>query len=70
MAGKRGNPTTGLKGGTTKICAILGSFTAGGIDIVYGDLQMPALGLEDIDLDFCDRIKVDKVSGKRGKYVR
>lgn len=70
MAGKRGNPTAGLDNSTTRICAILGSFTAGGIDIVYRDLQMPVLNLDNIDIDCCDRIRVKKASGKRGKYVR
>jgi hypothetical protein len=70
MSGKRSNLAAGHNNGTTKICAILGSFTDGGIDIVYRDLQMPMLNLDNIDLDCGDRIKVKKASGKRGKYVR
>ncbi len=70
MSGKRSNLTAGHHIGTTKICAILGSFTADGIDIVYRDLQMPTLHLENIDLDCSDGMKVKKAAGKRGKYVR
>lgn len=57
--------------GTARICALVGSFSEGGVDIVYRDLQGHRLHQDNIDLDFSDLTIVKKQKPKGGgSYVR
>ncbi|SNB47822.1 hypothetical protein [Geobacter sp. DSM 9736] len=70
MAGKRGSVIGGVDFGSTNVCAILGNFTADGLDIVYKNLQARVLNFEHVDLGLSDRGEVQKATLKGGKYVR
>ena len=70
MSSERMMPVNSFDLGSNRICAVVGSFTESGLDIVYRDLKSGNINLDDIDLDFCDRtiVKMQKLKG--GRYVR
>ncbi|MBI5655416.1 MAG: hypothetical protein HZC44_00745 [Geobacter sp.] len=70
MSSKQEEVFDGFDIGTARICALVGSFSDGGLDIVYRDLQGHRFELDNIDLDFTDRTIVKKQKPKGGSYVR
>lgn len=70
MAGNREKLVGSVDFGTANVCAILGTFTPDGIDIVYKNLQARVFHQEHVNLDLSDKGEVKKESVKRGKYVR
>lgn len=55
---------------SSNVCAILGSFTADGIDIIYKNLPANVLSFEHVDLNTKGEGEVKAAPRKRGKYVR
>ena len=70
MSSKRMMLVNGFDLGNTRVCALVGSFSESGMDIVYRDLKTDSFNLDDIDLDFCDRTIVKMQKHKGGSYVR
>jgi hypothetical protein len=56
--------------GNKQICALVGSFTDGGVAIVYRGLKTDSFNPDNIDLDFCDRTIVKKQKPRGESYVR
>lgn len=61
---------TGFDIGEAKVCALVGSFSDAGLNIVYRDLQAGRVHLDNIDLDFYEQTIVKKQKSKGGSYVR
>jgi hypothetical protein len=55
---------------STNVCAILGNFTADGVDIIYKNLPANVLNFEHVDLKRNDENESATEPVKRGKYVR
>ena len=70
MSSERMMPFTGFGLGSSQICALVGNFSEGGLDIVYRDLKTDSFDPGNIDLDFCDRTIVKMQKPKGGSYVR
>ena len=60
----------GFDMGDTKICALVGSFSDTGLNIVYRDFQASRVHQDNIDLDIYERSIVKKQKSKGGSYVR
>ena len=56
--------------GSTKVCALVGNFCDGGLNVVYRDFQSNRFDPGNIDLDFCDRTIVKSQKPKGRGYVR
>ncbi|GAM09507.1 hypothetical protein OR1_01786 [Geobacter sp. OR-1] len=56
--------------GGKRICALVGSFSEAGADIVYRGLKTDSFSPDNIDLDFCDRTIVKKQKPRGESYVR
>lgn len=56
--------------GSTFVCALVGSFSDGGANIVFRNLKADSFSPDKIDLDFCDRTIVKKQKPKGESYVR
>ena len=55
---------------SANVCAILGNFTADGVDIIYKNLPANVLNFEHVDLNRKNDREVTTEPRKRGKYVR
>ena len=55
---------------STNVCAILGNFTADGVDIIYKNLPANVLNFEHVDLKRSNANEPATEPVKRGKYVR
>jgi hypothetical protein len=70
MASERTEVSRVLNMGSAKVCALVGSFGDGGLNVIYRDFQGNRFNPDNIDLDFCDRTIVKKQKPKGGGYVR
>jgi len=70
MSIKQNKVLTGFDISDTRICALVGNFNAGGIDIACRYFQADQPDLDNIGLDFYGRTIVKRQKPKRGSYVR
>lgn len=70
MSSERIRLDSGCGLGNTQLCALVGSFSEGGANIVMRNLKAESSDTDNIALDFCDRTIVKKQKPKGGSYVR
>lgn len=67
---KRGNVLGKVDFSSGNVCAILGNFTADGVDIIYKNLPANVLNFEHVALQRNEANEPATEPAKRGKYVR
>ncbi len=70
MSIKQNKVLTELNVNDNRICALVGNFSDGGIDIAYRYFQADQPDIDNIGLDFYGRTIVKRQKPKRGSYVR
>jgi hypothetical protein len=70
MSVEQNKGVRGFESSDTRICALVGNFSDGGIDIAYRYFQTDQPDLDNISLDFYGRTIVKRQKPKRGIYVR